>query len=56
MEIIDSSKIKKLKPTLEDLLKSKQLVKGKDILERKRVMDEAIEFERRTRKSRVVKS
>ena len=46
---------KQPKPTLDDLLKTNQLVKGKDILERKRVMDEAIEFERRNRKTKEIK-
>lgn len=54
MKIVEKPRYQK--PTLEDLLKTNQLVKGKDILERKRVMDEAIEFERRNRKSRVAKN
>ena len=56
MKKIDSKILRKLKPTLEDLLKTNQLVKGKDILERQRVMDEAIEFERRNRRSRTGKT
>ena len=38
------------KQTLEDLLKSNQVVTGKVIVERKKVMDEAIEFEMRERR------
>lgn len=38
------------KQTLEDLLKSNQVVTGKVIVDRKRVMDEAIEFEVRERR------
>lgn len=37
------------KPTLDDLLKSNQVTTGKAIIEKKKVMDEAIEFERRQR-------
>jgi len=40
------------KQTLEDLLKSNQVVSGKVIVERKRVMDEAIEHEMRERRYR----
>lgn len=43
-------KIKSPKQTLEDLLKSNQVVTGKVIVERKKVMDEAIEFEMRERR------
>ena len=42
-------KLKPSKPTLEDLLKSNQVTTGKAIIEKKKVMDEAIEFERRQR-------
>lgn len=38
------------KQTLEDLMKTSQVVHGKVILERKRVMDEAIEHEMRERR------
>lgn len=55
MKKIDSKIPRKPKPTLEDLLKTNQLVKGNDILERKRLMDEAIEFEKRARRSRAGK-
>ena len=41
---------KKPKQTLEDLFKSNQVVTGKVIVERKKVMDEAIEFETRERR------
>lgn len=41
---------KKPKQTLEDLLKSNQVVSGKVIVERKKVMDEAIAFEMRERR------
>jgi len=41
---------KKVKPTIEDLLKSSQLLKGSVVLERKKALDEAIEFESRNRK------
>ena len=37
------------KPTLADLLKTNQVTTGKAIIEKKKVMDEAIEFERRQR-------
>lgn len=53
---IDSKISRREKPTLEELLKTNQLVKGKDILERKRVMDEAIEFEQRNRRSKAGKA
>lgn len=43
-------KAKKSKQTLEDLLKSNQVVAGRVIVERKKVMDEAIEFEMRERR------
>lgn len=56
MKKIDSKIPGKPKPTLEDLLKTSQLVKGRDILERKRLMDEAIEFEQRNRRSRAGKA
>ena len=38
------------KQTLEDLLRTNQVVPGKVIVERKRVMDEAIEHEVRERR------
>ena len=41
---------KKTKPTIEDLLRSNQLLKGSVVLERKKALDEAIEFELRNRK------
>jgi hypothetical protein len=56
MKKIDSKIPRKLKPTLEDLLKTNQLVKGRDILEHKRLMDEAIEFEQKNRRSRTGKA
>lgn len=40
------------KQTLEDLLRANQVVPGKPIVERKRVMDEAIEHEMRERRFR----
>lgn len=43
-------KIKSQKQTLEDLLRTNQIVPGKVIVERKKVMDEAIEFEMRERR------
>lgn len=52
-EAVRMLKPKKLKPpkqTLEDLLKSNQVVTGKVIVERKKIMDEAIEFEMRERR------
>lgn len=55
MKKIDLTIPLKPKVTLEDLLKTRQLVKGKDILEHKRAMDEAIDFEQRNRRSRVGK-
>lgn len=42
-------KAKKHKQTLQDLLKSNQVITGKAIVERKKVMDEAIEYEVRER-------
>jgi hypothetical protein len=44
---------KKPKQTLEDLLKSNQVVTDKAIIERKKVMDDAIEFEIRERRYKV---
>jgi hypothetical protein len=41
---------KKLKQTLEDLLKTNQVVSGNVIVERKRPMEEAIEYELRERR------
>ncbi len=41
---------KKPKQTLEDLLKSNQVVTGKVIVDRKKMMDDAIEFEIRERR------
>ena len=38
------------KQTLEDLMKTNQVVLGKVVVERKRVMDEAIEHEMRERR------
>jgi len=45
---------KKVKPTIEDLLKSNQLLKGSVVLERKKALDEAIEFESRNRRTKVI--
>lgn len=56
MKKIDLINPLKSKLTLEDLLKTNQLVNGRDILERQRVMDEAIEFEQRNRRSRAGKA
>jgi len=44
----------KVKPTIEDLLKSNQLLKGSVVLERKKALDEAIEFESRNRRTKVI--
>lgn len=46
-------KAKKPKQTLEDLLKTNQIVSGKVIVERKRLIDEAIQFEMRERRYKV---
>lgn len=48
--MIKSNVPKAPKKTLEDLLNSNQVVSGKVIVERKKVMDEAIEFEVRERR------
>lgn len=48
--MIEPKKPKPPKQSLEDLLKSNQVVTGKVIVERKKVMDEAIEFEMRERR------
>ena len=48
--MLESKEPKPPKQTLEDLLKSNQVVTGKVIVERKKVMDEAIEFEMRERR------
>jgi hypothetical protein len=42
-------KPKSPKQTLEDLLKTNQVTTGKAVIEKKKVMDEAMEFERRQR-------
>ena len=51
----ETKKPPKPKPTLDDLLKSNQLVKGKAVLDKKlaeqKLMAEAIEFEMRNRRS-----
>ena len=47
--MFEPNKPKPPKPTLDDLLKSNQVTTGKAIIEKKKVMDEAIEFERRQR-------
>lgn len=47
--MIKPKKPKPPKQTLEDLLKTNQVVTGKVIVERKKVMDEAIAFEMRER-------
>lgn len=47
--MIPEKKPKPPKPTLDDLLKTNQVTTGKTIIDRKKVMDEAIEFERRQR-------
>lgn len=43
---------KKTKPTIEDLLRSNQLLKGSVVLERKKALDEAIAFESRNRRTK----
>ena len=48
--MIEPKKSRPPKQTLEDLLKSNQVVTGKVIVDRKKVMDEAIEFEMRERR------
>ena len=51
MELMIKTKTPKPpKQTLEDLLKTNQVVLGKVVVERKRVMDEAIEHEMRERR------
>ena len=45
---------KKPKQSLSDLLRTNQVVPGKVIVERKRVMAEAIEFEERERRYKAV--
>ena len=50
VRMLEPKKPKPPKQTLEDLLKSNQVVTGKVIVERKKVMDEAIEFEMRERR------
>jgi hypothetical protein len=47
--MLEPKKSKPPKQTLEDLLKTNQVTTGKAIIEKKKVMDEAIEFERRQR-------
>jgi len=44
------------KQTLEDLLKTNQVVLGQVVVERKRVMDEAIEHEMRERRYKANKT
>lgn len=48
--MLEPKQSKPPKQTLEDLLKSNQVIHGKVIIERKKVMDEAIEFEIRERR------
>jgi hypothetical protein len=48
--MLEVKKPRQPKQTLEDLFKSNQAVTGKVIVERKKVMDEAIEFEVRERR------
>lgn len=48
--MLDPKKPRPPKQTLKDLLKSNQVVSGKVIVERKKVMDEAIDFEIRERR------
>lgn len=43
---------KKTKPTIEDFLLSNQLVMGSVVLERKKALVEAIEFESRNRRAK----
>jgi hypothetical protein len=47
--MLEPKKSKPPKPTLEDLLKTNQVTTGKAVIEKKKVMDEAMEFERRQR-------
>lgn len=60
---MESKKFKSPKPTLDSLLNDQQVITGKRLIERNRViqqeldrqkaiLEEAIEFERRNRKSR----
>jgi hypothetical protein len=51
--MLEPKKLRPPKQKLEDLLKSNQVVTGKVIVERKKVMDEAIEFEMRERRYKV---
>ena len=53
--MIEPKKPKPPKQTLEDLLKSNQVVTGKVIVERKKLMDEAIEHEIRERRYKSAK-
>lgn len=54
--MIEPKKPPKPKQTLDDLLKSNQLVKGKVVLEKKlaeqKILEEAIEFEIRNRRQK----
>ncbi len=43
---------KKVKSTIEDLLRSNQLLRGTEVLGRKKALDEAIEFESRNRRAK----
>lgn len=43
---------KKVKPTIEDLLRSNQLLRGTEVLGRKKALNEAIEFESRNRRAK----
>lgn len=54
-----SDSLKKVKPTLETLLKENQVISGRDLMEQKKVKDrelalfqQAIEFEKRNRKTK----
>ena len=51
--MLEPKKPKLLKLTLEDLLKTNQVTTGKAIIEKKKVMDEAIEYEKRQRDHRI---
>lgn len=43
---------KKVKPTIDDLLRLNLLLKGSVVIERKKALDEAIEFESRNRRTK----
>lgn len=54
--MIKSEIPKSPKQTIEDLLRTNQVLLGKVVVERKRVMDEAIEHEMRERRYKANKS